>query len=157
MTQIKAYILSVVAVSLLCCISKKIYPSNGASKQLITIICGMLMLITIAKPLFNLSFSDPTYWIDWVSTDASKAVGEGEQQMILALKEGIKQRAETYILDKAAAYGAQIDVQIRLSNDDLPVPVGSVIVGDVSPYVKTQLQYILQKEFGIAAKEQIWK
>lgn len=157
MNEIKPYILSVVSVALLCSTASKIYPGEGASRQLIKSISGMLLLLTIARPIFHISYTGPRFLPHSFSEDAASAVGEGKAQMVLALQNSIKQRAQAYILDKAADYGAQIDVDICLSNDDMPVPISAVIVGDVSPYVKAQLEHILLKDLGIAAKEQIWK
>ena len=70
------------------------------------------------------------------------------------MKRIIKQKTETYILDKANALGAEITVQVVLEDY---IPAGVTIMGDVSPFVKSNLSASITQELNIPPEEQIWK
>jgi hypothetical protein len=59
-------------------------------------------------------------------------------------------------LDKATALGAEISVQVHLSGDALPAPNGVTVEGAISPYGKTKLSGILEKDLGIPMEAQTW-
>jgi hypothetical protein len=51
---------------------------------------------------------------------------------------------------------ADIQVEVTVSTDALPIPVGVRIIGNVSPYVRTKLQQTLAEDLGIAKENQVW-
>jgi hypothetical protein len=59
-------------------------------------------------------------------------------------------------MDKARSYGAEIQVEITLSQEDPPVPKGCTITGEISPFVKQQLQKVLTNELMIPEENQRW-
>lgn len=157
MEAVAEYILSIVCGAILCGIVTKIPFQDGTAKKLLVIITGIFMVFTLIKPLAAVELKDPATWLTEFNLDAQSAVEEGEAQTNIALQQSIKAALETYILDKAAAMGASIEVELILSGDGLPVPSAAVLNGDVSPYHKMQLQYILENELGIIGENQLWK
>jgi hypothetical protein len=45
---------------------------------------------------------------------------------------------------------------VTLSDELPPVPVEVRLSGDISPYIKTRLQSILEDDLGISKENQIW-
>ena len=84
------------------------------------------------------------------------AVAEGEQQTKTALARLIKQRTCAYILDKAQALNVALEVEVTLSDDDIPVPEAVRLKGKVSPYAKGRLQTIIAEDLGIEKERQTW-
>ena len=73
-----------------------------------------------------------------------------------AYRSGIKQRTESYILEKARSLGTEVTVEVTLSTEEMPVPIGVTLTGSISPYAKEQLAQMMEQELGINRKEQIW-
>ena len=114
------------------------------------------MAFVVISPLKQIRLGDYIGFYDSFLYDAQAASAIGEQQTEDALADIIKQRSEAYILDKAQAMGVNLDVEITLSRDDLPVPVSARIGGTVSPFIKLRLQRLLTEELGIAKENQLW-
>ena len=81
---------------------------------------------------------------------------EGEESSRAALRQIISDETRAYIMDKARSYGAEVEVQINLSQDDPPIPVRCIISGAVSPYVRQQLTKVLISELGIPEENLTW-
>ncbi len=155
--DIKNYLLSVTAAALLCSIATKLIGAGSAHKQLIQTAAGLILLFTVIQPLAQIRLDNPLDWVYDFSNQASDAAQTGQLQANSELSACIKQQAEAYILDKAASYGAEVQVEVILREDALPVPVSVIITADVSPYVKVQLRNMLEQDFGITGENQIWK
>ena len=60
-------------------------------------------------------------------------------------------------MDKAAALGIRVSVEVILADGDLPVPEQVLIKGAVSPYAKQKLTRMLSEDLGIAEEDQTWR
>ena len=65
------------------------------------------------------------------------------------MTEIIKQRTQAYILDKAQALNTVLEVEVTLSDDDIPVPLKVRLKGKISPYAKGRLQATIAEDLGI--------
>ena len=88
--------------------------------------------------------------------EAADAIAQGENSARAEWEQGISDRVEAYILDKAAQYGAQLTVTVALGSDAIPLPQRVTIQGNISPYGKTQLQSWIAENLGIAKEDQVW-
>ena len=95
-------------------------------------------------------------YFDQFSISSDFAVQEGTLSAKYASSEYIKTKSEAYILDKATEMGADVNIDVVLSDDQLPVPAGITVCGAVSPYVKAKLSACIRDELGIAEDEQVW-
>lgn len=129
---------------------------KGSLAALTKLICGLFLAFTLIQPLASLNLSGITDWTVQYEMDAERAVAEGESRTRKALNELIKQRTRSYILDKAQALNAVLEVEVTLSDDDIPVPVKVRLSGKVSPYAKGRLQSIMTEELGIEKENQVW-
>jgi hypothetical protein len=59
-------------------------------------------------------------------------------------------------LDKAADFGAQIEVTVSVTMDAVPIPCGVRISGAYSPYARLRLGEIIHQELGIGEEAQNW-
>ena len=124
--------------------------------MLLQLIGGLFLIFTVITPLADLDFSH-FFNSQWNYTaQGNRIVTEGELIAQEQLNDIIKQRCEAYILDKAASLGADIRVELALSQDELPVPVSVTIYGAVSPVGKRRLQEVIRDELGIPLEAQKW-
>lgn len=154
--QIRNYLLGILAAAMICAIVTAIMGEKGPNVTLTKLIAGIFLAFTLIKPVVSMDLSGIIHWTDGYGDIAAKAVAAGESQTRKALGELIKQRTGAYILDKAQALNTALEVEVTLSDDDIPVPVAVRIKGKVSPYAKGRLQSIITEDLGIEKENQTW-
>jgi hypothetical protein len=156
MDAMRQYIISVTAAAILCGIVKGIHFGDGASGALIRLIAGIFLALVVVSPLSGIRIEDFLTCTRDYSLAGDTAAALGEDAAIEAMASVIKSNTEAYILDKAAAMEAALAVEVTLSDELPPVPVEVRLSGDISPYIKTRLQSILEDDLGISKENQIW-
>lgn len=155
MESLGQYVIFVISSAMICGVVLGFFP-NGAAKELVRMLCGIFLALSVLSPISRI---DVAQWTDFdllFNKDAAQTAAMGEAYSQNALREIIKEETRAYILDKAAALGADISADVSVSGDALPVPVGVQVTGIFSPYVKQRLEVILQEELGIAKENQLW-
>lgn len=155
MENLGQYILSVIIGAMICTIAVSMVPSQQG-KTWIRLLCGLILTIIIIKPLTSIRLSeinleDPTIWSYGESFSAL-----GEEQSRNDLASIIKQRCETYIVDKANSLGVSIRASISLSDEAIPVPVSVSLYGDVNSYLRLRLETMIQEDLGITKENLQW-
>lgn len=156
MDDIRQYIIGVVAAALLCGISTALIHEKTAMAAAVKFITGLLMVLAVLQPWTKISLDIFTDWRDGISADASNIVSYGKESANAAYCAGIKEQLVSYIQDEAKALGAEISVQIILTDDDVPVPKRVVLSGSISPSGKQTMSTLLTERLGISREEQIW-
>jgi len=156
MEQFGAYILSVTAAALVGTVATRLLRDHGLAAQLGKVLVGVFLLLSLLRPLMGKALPDLSQWRYDYTQAAQEAVALGEMTAKNALVQRIKDQTEAYILNKAASLQAKLQVEVVLSDDPIPVPVGVKLSGQISPYAKSQLQRLLQQELGIAKENQQW-
>lgn len=154
MDGLRQYVLSVVATALICGVVPGLLHS-GSARELVKLVCGLLLTITVIAPLRGYDIAELDLG-DVFSELGSTAVNTGTEMSRSAMADIIKAEAEAYVLDKAAEMDLDVSVEIRLSGGDTPIPEVAVIRGAASPYARERLQDILQTQLGIAKENQQW-
>ena len=117
---------------------------------------GLFLTFTVIAPVadmdFDIMFDVP---LDYVQ-QANDIAADGQQITLSQQREIIKQQCEAYILDKAFAYQLQPEIEVTLSDDDLPIPTHVRLSGTASPYAKKVLQEWIEDEMGISKENQLW-
>ena len=152
----KNYITSIIIAGIICSIIDLLLDKKTATGKIAKILTGILMSVTILTPFTNISFKYITNYFDSLSFHADNYVEQGKFSAQNSISEIIKAQTEAYILDKANALGANIQVEVMLSESQLPVPEFVKISGVVSPYVKKRLSVLLEEDLGISEENQIW-
>lgn len=154
MDAIKGYLLSITAAALVCGIVISLTGKKGSISKLMKLLCGLFLAATVIKPVVDVRIENIYDFTENLSAQGEMAVAQGENVAAEEMKRIIKQKTETYILDKANALGAEITVQVVLEDY---IPAGVTIMGDVSPFVKSNLSASITQELNIPPEEQIWK
>lgn len=154
MDTIYRYFLCVICTVVLCGILRGLFSSGN--DPLIKFVTGLAVTVVVLSPLLNEKRIDLRISLDDVLSDSQIAVENG----VLAAKETsaefIKEKSEAYVLNKASEFGAQIDVNVTLSDTDLPTPSHIAVSGLISPYAKMRLREYIRDELGIDEDDQEW-
>lgn len=156
MDAIGSYLLHLFAAAAVCTVAIRILRSGGALTVIAKLLCGVFMIYSVMKPLPQLNIHEWGELETELNSRAQSAVAWGEETLKEALSDSIKEKIETYILEKAKEMDADLAVQVEVSDDDIPKPVAVRITGKVSPYAKTRLTDIMINDLGIQKEKQIW-
>ena len=155
MEGLRQYILSVVAAALVCSLVSCVMP-QGKARQLLRLLCGAVLTTVVLGPLMGIDNIPLSDFLEQWEVDAAYYTDQGEQMTQDALAESIKGQTEAYILDKAAELHAAIQVEIRVSAGQPPLPVEATIRGTASPYARRQIESIIEKDLGIPKEDLQW-
>lgn len=156
MSSIVEYLLSVTGASIICCCILMIAGKNNSWSAVIKVLCGVFVAITVIQPLTTLQLTKTDLWDAYLPETAEKYSTEGEVQARAAQIEFIKERTETYILEKAGSYNCSLQVSVSISEEAPYAPSSVQIVGSASPYVKHQITVWIEDTLNIPAEEQMW-
>ena len=155
MDSVQQYILSIVCMSIICAVVQMLCAS-GTAANLVKMVGGILVAITVLQPLMR----EPIFhWEDnaiSITQNGEQIILDGQQTAEMALSQLIKDKTQTYILNKASEMGADITVEVILK-DECPMELKNVTMkGTVAPYIRQQLAESLYRDLGIAEENQIW-
>lgn len=156
MEPIKTYLLSVCGAAVVCGVANRFLGNKGGTAASGKLLTGLFLAITVLQPLASLNVDVLEGFAYDVDTQAQRAVQRGEEDTKKALAQIIKDRTAAYILQKAQALRVDISVEVILSDDISPIPNKVYLSGTVSPYVRQQLQTMMEQELGIAKENQVW-
>lgn len=156
MESVREYLLGVTASSLFCGILTTILGKKGMCGNTVKFLCGIVMILAFISPLLNLQLSSLKGAFHDLSLESESVTAFGQETALKEYADIIKDRMAAYILDKAESLGAELTVEVTLS-DELPlVPCRVKISGAISPYAKKVLSDSIAKDLGIDAEEQVW-
>ena len=156
MEAIRTYLLRIIAAALICAIVSALIGKKGLLPKICHLICSVFLTLVLISPLTNLRLTMPEVFAQKAYQDAEEIVQTAQLDAKNQIADIIKAETEAYILDKANKQGIQISVEVKLNDEDYPIPVGSHIRGDLSPYHKKMLSDMLANDLGIAAEDQKW-
>lgn len=153
MNDAAQYILSVTAAAVLTAIVH-VLAGSGTMGALVKLLGGLFMALTVLSPLVRLELPDLGDWLAVYAADGEDAAAAGEAMAKEASNAIIKEELEAYIMDKAALYGASLEVEVSLDEGGIPVSV--TLTGAVSPYARTRLTQTIREDLGVGEEAQQW-
>lgn len=156
MEMIRNYLLSVTAAALFCGILSALTGEKGSLSKLNRLLWGLFLTFTLISPLTKVQIPDPDGMLDEIFTEGDQAAQAGESLYNKTMRQIITDETRAYIMDKARSYGAEIQVEIFLSEEDPPVPESCSISGALSPFVRGQLERVLVEDLGIPKEKHQW-
>ena len=156
MGDIREYLIGVVASAVLCGVITTLIGKKGMVGSVVKLLTGLLMTMAVVRPWVGISLDGLFGWTEDYTQQGQGIVSWGENIAMDAYQEGIKERTEAYILEKARSMGANLTVEVTLSDGEMPIPIRVTLSGNISPYAKGVLGTMLSQELGIDREEQIW-
>lgn len=151
MMGLRQYVLSVICAALICGIAQSLV-RDGIGKGVIKLICSVFLMVTLLAPLPGLRLELESFLPDRLEGECLAA--QGENMARGAVDQLIKEQLETYILDKAAALPAQVQAEVILNEDGLPV--AALLAGRLPPEARETLEEMIQTDLGIPKENLQW-
>ena len=149
----RQYILSITAVCILSGVLLSLF-REGTVMQLLRMVCGILLIITVVTPLSRKTIPEiltlPDQWL----SEGEGAAALGADMARTETRRCIQQQLEAYILDKAQALGADITPTVELDEENYPESVE--LQGDCSEAVRQKLSSVITNDLGIPEEDQTW-
>lgn len=156
MASLRQYLIGVTASAIICGIVKSISNEKTLSGAILRLIAGIVMTVTVLSPVVDLKLGDLPVLSGDLLAQASAAAEAGENLASAEINAIIKDRVQAYILDKAAAFGAALQVEVTMPDDGSRLPEAVTLYGSVAPYAKVRLQRIIAEDLQIAKEKQQW-
>ena len=115
-----------------------------------------MLAFVILSPVGDWDPDAVASFAQFYDTEGERAAEAGVNMASDAMQEIISAETCAYILDKATELGAEISVEVQLTDENLPVPKSVFLEGNISPYGKKQLTGWMETELGIPEEHQIW-
>ena len=111
------------------------------------------MTVTVLQPVVTFKMDSLPLYPAGLVEKAESVTMEGTVMAENAMEVIIISQSESYILDKAAAMGADLEVEVLL---DGHVPKSVRLRGAISPGAKASLSAWIQENFNIAPEDLQW-
>ena len=147
------YVICVVAAALLSGILTRLTHKCG-SGEIVRMLCGIFMTIILIQPIVGKKEMIWESELQGFGKQAEAISREGIAEAESIRKEFIKQRVEAYILSRAKTMEADIQANVSLDEDCIPVSVS--IAGRISPLSRSRLSQMIASELGIPKERQEW-
>lgn len=154
--SIKAYVMALTSAAIVCGILCKVVGEKDSVGVTLKLVTGIFILFTAISPLINIHISNLGDFLNDFVNDSDQYVFQGTIDAQNVLREIITQKTSTYIMDKGRTYGAELHVEVKTDDSDIPVPCAVTISGAIAPYAKSQLQTMIREDLGIAMEAQTW-
>lgn len=154
MQALGEYILSVGAAAFIVGILGSLMP-KGPSKEILKLVCGLFLAFTVISPVSNIQIPELSHIAESWKAEGTAAAVTGEEMAREAARQCITQELTAYILDKAAALGLTLEVQVSIHEDTFH-PTGVTLTGDASPILRRRLSETLREELGLTQEDIIW-
>ena len=154
MSQLAGYVLSVISGSIMVAVVCSFFDDKSSVSSVIKLICGLFLTFVVVNPFVTLDFSKIHDYLQDFTLEGMEVASSGENMAREAEGDIIKSRVQAYILDKAEFLGTQLDVEVILNQDNIPVSVE--LEGNISPYAKAQMAEMITEDLAIAKEYQLW-
>jgi len=130
---------------------------EGSVKKVGRLTGGLILILGLVQPLVRLDYED---LYDLVNTLPEKNVSQEEllEDSAQTLKTSIERELASYIVDKAAQFGATCGAAVtcRLGEDGIPVPERVTVSGALTGEQKAALSAWLEEDLGLPREAQLY-
>ena len=157
MEVVRAWLLSLVAVSLLCASAGALMP-KGAVRQVGRLVCGLVMLAAILSPVARLDAAEGRRWLAGYFASVEQRRAGLEETVNNQMKHIIEGEYAAYIVDKAAELGLTCTAQVECqrSAEGLYLPVRTEVTGMLTEDIRIQLVRTIAEDLGVPERAQVY-
>ena len=157
MGVVRAWLLSLIAVSLLCASAGALMP-KGAVRQVGRLVCGLVMLAAILSPVARLDAAEGRRWLAGYFASVEQRRAGLEETVNNQMKHIIEGEYAAYIVDKAAELGLTCTAQVECqrSAEGLYLPVRTEVTGMLTEDIRIQLVRTIAEDLGVPERAQVY-
>ncbi|NLV85715.1 MAG: hypothetical protein GX025_00645 [Clostridiales bacterium] len=152
------WVKAIAGAAIICGAAISITP-KGSVKNVLKLICGLVLVCSMAGPLINPSGELLSMSVSEYRQRAKEIAQQGENETNSLNRRFIEEEISAYISDKALDMGESIqDVSVSMnwSKEGFWYPAFVTIQGEVSETGKKRLESLIEGEIGLAKENQHW-
>lgn len=154
MDWVRSYVLTVTAAGILCAIVKALTENSGG-RRMLHLTCGVFLVLAALSPFHAMEIAQWNGSFSAYRQEADILRAEAEALAQNQMDDSIQERVEAYIVGKGASLGAELEVAVTIGENHMPEAV--CISGDISPYIKSRLESIMEEDLAISKEHQEWR
>ena len=155
MNAFRTSLLSVASASLLTGVGLSLLP-KGRLHGVIRLVGALILIAVVVAPVIELDAQTFVSDVGEIKVDVSDIQQNAWEKSEQLFSQLIKERCESYILDRAARSGIELEVQIIMGYNDQPYPVGARLSGHISDEDKRYMSDMIEQDLGIPIRRQEW-
>lgn len=151
----RAWLLSVLSVSLVCALADALMPDGGV-KRVGRLVCGLALTAAVLSPAVHLDLEEGQRWLEQYLAGLERREAELRDQT--GMKTIIEDSFAAYIVDKAAQLGLPpVSARVEcLEEEGVCLPARLQVSGPLSPAERELLSRTLEAELGVPKSEQYY-
>ena len=157
MNQLQTILFRIVAAALALSLISAI-PLRRSVRRIVNTACGAVLLLALLGPVLKLKGVDPKAYLKRLQPDES-FIDEAMEDSRTQTQALITERTSAYILDKAAALGADVQAEVTLAalSDHYQYPCAVRLTGRWSEAQRRALSDYISQTLGIPPERQTWE
>lgn len=154
---VRQWLIGVTCAALMAALADALMP-KGAVKQIGKLVCSLVLLCAVLRPVLTLSMPQNVGLLDWVEGETDRQRLQLEQNSGTMLKTLIERESAAYIVDKAAQLGAVCQAQVICAADESGtwLPHSARITAALDEQQRRELTAMIQCGLGIAPECQVY-
>lgn len=155
MAALKDWLMTVIAVSVLCAAADSLMPEGGIKKAG-RLTCALCVLCVMLSPLAEMRGQSLTQWIENYAHGLDEVRTHLERQTDQTQKNVIEEACAAYISDKAAQLGVlcRVEVDCVRHEEGLWLPKSIRLWGDFDDVTQSRMTELLERQLGVGVDEQ---
>lgn len=135
-----------------------VIPLKRGVRRVVNTACGALLLLVLLDPALKLRRIDPEEYLKRFQPDESM-IGEAMRESREQTQKLITGQTAAYILDKAAALGAQVQAEVTLAalSEHYQYPYAVRLTGRWTEAQRWALSEYISQTLGIPPERQTWE
>lgn len=152
----RSYLFGIIAAAGILGIVSGLTNPKSAAGGLIRMIGGLYLMFVVIQPLAHFDFDALADYAEQKLTVGMISSDEGENHSRAAMAGIIKRECESYIMDKALACGIALQVEVHVTEDEIPVPDSVVLYGTAFGHQKQNVEQFIEEDLNIPKEKQKW-
>lgn len=153
MQKLGQYIIALICAAFISGILLSFFQS-GPTRSILRLCCGAFISLTALSLFPNFSIPDLNSFRSHFILEGQQIAAHGEKTAREEIQKNIKRTLEEYICDVAQREGAELQVNIHIS--DTGIPEAIQLQGQFVEATQAKLQSMITKDLGIRKEDQEW-
>lgn len=156
MSGVKSYVLSVTAAAIWINLCSSMVP-EGKYKRYTSFLGSTILILAILSPIIQIRDLDLRIAVQNLQPEQNDTYNAALEINDRLMHQLISEQCEAYILDKATALGAELNVTVTTGvKENMICPVSVILEGTCTVSERKQLADFLEGELGIPYAHQEW-
>ena len=154
--MIKEYLLSVVAVCMICAVAN-VMVKNQMFGKVLRLVSGVLILLVVIAPLLKVDLQDISNQMEQMLSGDSTSLADVKKDARVQFAQQVKNATEKHIEQIASRYGMTVQATVTVDDSQIPTPIAVELTGTVDPNTVGEFMDYISQNIGISKENQRWR